>query len=230
MKRLIPLVTYCLLITGLVACGGAATPQILVPVTTDTPSVPLASPTAAATETVVPASLTPTNTPLPTSTFGPTPTETFLPMLELPTLESVEPAFDVWDGQPTYLGDSQPGFYFRVKYDPRVWALAPDSFGQPSLSHREIDYCILSPGGVRGMPPGVQVEHDIRQIGNLFFEINIALQNGVRQFVTYQATDNVIFTSFQLNFTDRIDDCIAAAETVLGTLISVAQSQATPIP
>jgi hypothetical protein len=151
-------------------------------------------------------------------------------MLDLPTLEAFEPALDVWDGQPTYIADSQPGFYFRVKYNPRLWALAPDSFGQPSLTHREIDYCILAPGGVRGMTPGIQVEHDTRQIGNLFFEINIALQNGVRQFITYQATDNVIFTSFQLNFTDRIDDCIAAAETVLGTLTSVPQAQATPVP
>ena len=40
----------------------------------------------------------------------------------------------------------------------------------------------------------MQVEHDMRKIGELYFEINTALHQGVRQFVTYQATDTVIFT------------------------------------
>jgi hypothetical protein len=172
----------------------------------------------------------PSTSPLPTATFGPTPTETLLPTLELPTLAVVEPASQVWDGVPTYLADSQPGFYFRLTYDPRLWAQVQDSFGQPALGHRAIEYCVLAPGGVRGMPPGVQVEHDLRKIGNLFFEINVALQQGTRQFITFQATDTVIFTSFQLNFVDRVDDCIADAEVVLGTLTSVPQDQATPVP
>ncbi len=224
MRRLLTLITtYYLLITVLTACGGAA-PEVFVPAATDTPLAPLASPTAPVpTETLTP-------TAPQTPTFGPTPTETLLPTLELPTLEVVEPALDVWDGVPTYLADSQPGFYFRVKYDPRVWGLVQDTYGQPALGHREIEYCILSPGGVRGMPPGVQVEHDSRKIGDLYFETNIVLLNGVRQFVTYQGGDGVIFTSFEVNFVDRIDDCLAAAETVLGTLKSVPQSQATPVP
>jgi hypothetical protein len=142
----------------------------------------------------------------------------------------VEPAFDVWDGLPTYLADSQPGFYFRVKYNPRIWAQTPDSFGQPALSHREIDYCILSPAQARGLTPGLQVEHDIRQLGNLFFEVNTAMQSGVRQFVSYQATDTVIFTGFRVDFVDRIDECLVDAETVLATLTSVPQSEATPVP
>ena len=116
MKRLITLFATCLLIIGLTACGGAATPQILEPATTDTPPMPLETPTAAATDTAVPASPTPTNTPPPTSTFGPTPTETFLPMLDLPTLEAFEPALDVWDGQPTYIADSQPGFTLLLSF------------------------------------------------------------------------------------------------------------------
>jgi hypothetical protein len=40
----------------------------------------------------------------------------------------------------------------------------------------------------------------------------------------------VIFTSFQVNFVERVDDCLAAAEIVLGTLASVPESQATPVP
>jgi hypothetical protein len=231
MKRLTLFIVCCFAIVGLSACGAAPTPTSLVPVMLS-PSVELTEPPIAlSTETALPTeTLPPTNTPPPTATFGPTPTETPLPTLELPTLAAVEPAFDVWDGAPTFIADSMPGFYFRVKYDPRTWALAPDSFGQPSLTHREIAYCIIAPGGVRGMTPGVQVEHDTRKIGNLYYEVNTVLQNGLRQFITYQATDKVIFTSFQLNFTDRIDDCIADAEVVLGTLISIPQDQATPVP
>ena len=218
MKRLILIIVFCSLI-ALTACGPAAT---------STPLVAEETPTALDTETPTPA--LPTATPLPTATFGPTPTETLLPTLELPTLAAVEPAFDVWDGLPTYLADSQPGFYFRVKYNPRIWAQTPDSFGQPALSHREIDYCILSPAQARGLTPGLQVEHDIRQLGNLFFEVNTATQSGVRQFVSYQATDTVIFTGFRVDFVDRIDECLVAAETVLATLTSVPQSEATPVP
>jgi len=233
MRRLI--VLSLILTFLLTACGGAAQP-FLVEVPTDTA---LASPTAPNTETPTaepplrPLSAptqTAANTAAVTPTFGPTATETFLPTLELSTLEAFEPALDVWDGQPTYLGDSQPGFFFRVKFNPRVWGLTQDSYGQPALGHREIEYCILAPSGVHGMPPGMQVDHDTRKIGSLYYEINIVLLNGQRQFVTYQATDGTIFTSFQVNFTDQIDACLADAETVLGTLVSVPQSQATPVP
>ena len=230
MRRLV--ILSILLITLLTSCGAPMEP-ILVPVTTNTA---LASPTAPATETpspIVPQSIPtqiPANTATITPTFGPTATETFLPTLELSTLEASEPAFDVWDGQPTYLGDSQPGFYFRLKFNPRVWGLTQDSYGQPALGHREIGYCILAPASARGMPPGMQVDHDTRKIGSLFYEINIVLLNSQRQFVAYQATDGTIFTSFQVNFTDQIDACLADAETVLGTMVSVPKSQATPVP
>jgi hypothetical protein len=227
MRRLAAL--SIILITLLTACGAPA--GILVPVPTDTA---LPSPIAPATETpspLIPQSIpTQTLAQTATATFGSTATETPLPTLELSTLESFEPALDVWDGQPTYLGDSQPGFYFRVKFSPRVWGLMQDAYGQPALVHREIEYCILAPGGVRGMTPGMQVEHDMRQIGTLFFEINTVLLNGQRQFVTYQASDGTIFTSFQVNFTDQIDACLADAEAVFGTLTSIPQSQATPVP
>ena len=225
MKRSLKLpVVSCLLIAILSACGAPAptaesfTPQIL--------QEGLATPAAPASETPAP-----TATPAPTSThIGPTPTETLLPTLALPTLESAEPPFEVWDGLPTYLADSQPGFLFRVKYDPELWALTEDSYGQPALGHRVIAYCILAPAGPRGMAPNVQVEHDTRKIGSLWFEVNVALLQGVRQFVAYQATDKVILTGFQVNFVDEIDACLADAEAALATLTSVAQAQATPIP
>lgn len=221
MKRSLILITvYCSLITVLSACAPAQLATASIP-----EDVTLSTPTAPASETP---SLVASQTPTPT--FGPTATETYLPTLELSTLEAFEPALDVWDGQPTYLADSQPGFFFRVKFNPRVWGLTEDSYGQPALGHREIEYCILAPVGPRGMTPGTQVEHDTRQIGPLFFEINVVLTQGARQFVTYQATDKIIFTSFQVNFVDEIDACLADAEAVLATLTSVPEYQATPIP
>jgi hypothetical protein len=215
-----------LLIFILAACGPQAMTEPM------SAQVELATPTAAA-SAKTPSPL-PTQTPAPsatvTPTFGPTATETLLPTLELPTLEAVEPALDIWDGQPTYLAESQPGYFFRVKYNPSVWGLTQDSYGQPALGHRSIEYCIIAPAFPRGMPPGTQVEHDTRQIGKLFFEINTVLINGQRQFVTYQATDNIIFTSFQVNFVAELDACLADAEAVFASLTSVPELQATPIP
>lgn len=202
-------------------------------VATDVPLVELETPTPPPSETPT---LAPTQTALPSPTLLPTivipATETLLPPLELPTMMATEPALSIWDGLPTYLADSQPGYFFRVKYDPETWGLTQDSYGQPALGHRTIEYCILAPGGVHGMAPGVQVEHDTRQIGPLYFEINVVLQQGVRQFVTYQAqtSDRTIFTSFQVNFVDEIDACLTDAEAVLATLTSIPESQATPIP
>jgi hypothetical protein len=226
MKRSFKLITVtCLLITVLSACGA---PALVEPARVPTSAVvELASPTAPATETPSPLP-PPSQTPAPT--LGPTATETALPTLELPPLELVEPALDVWDGRPTYIADSLPGYYFRVKFNPSLWGLTQDSYGQPALGHRNIEYCILAPGGVRGMPPGTQVEHDTRQIGKLFFEINTVLISGQRQFVTYQASDKTIFTSFQVNFVAEIDACLKDAEAVLATLTSVPEWQATPAP
>ena len=223
MKRSLKLITVtCLLIAVLSACGAPATAgPLLVPVT----STALASPSAAATPSPLPS---PTQTPTPT--LGPPATETPLPTLELSTLEAFEPALDVWDGQPTYLGDSQPGFYFRVKFNPRTWGLTQDNYGQPALGHRDIEACVLAPAGSHGLPPNMQAEHDTRQIGKLFWEVNVALLQGVRQFVTYQAGDTIIFTGFQVNFTDQINACLADAEAVLATLTSVPKSLATPAP
>jgi len=230
MKRLVLTAIPCLLLIGLTACGAPAAATMSAPLEVPTAAPVTEPPTVESLQPLEAATLTPADTATLPPTVAPTPTETLLPPLELPTLEAFEPALEVWDGVPTYLGDSQPGFYFRVKFDPRLWAQVQDSYGQPALGHREIEYCVLAPSGARGLPPGLQVDHDNRKIGALWFEINTVLLDGQRQFVTYQATDGTIFTSFQVNFVDRADDCLAAAETVLGTLASVPQSQATPVP
>lgn len=227
MKRLIAI--YSLLIPLLAACGSVPTlgPSLMA---TDAPqTTPHASETPALTDTPD-RTATVTITPSPRPTFGPTVTATLLPELILPSPAPSEPVFDVWDGVPTYLADSRPGFYFRVRYNTRIWAQTTDNFGQPALGHRDIPYCVIAPNLSGGLAPGLQVEHDMRKIGELFFEINIALQQGARQFVTYQASDGVIFTSFQVDFEEQPDECIAAAEIVLATLTSISQPQATPVP
>lgn len=227
MKHLIPV--SLVLITILSACVPSAATMQPEKVTEPPLASPLASPTLAPTETPT-ATLTPAILRTAAPTFGPTPTETLLPELVLPSPEPSEPIFDVWDGAPTYLADSRPGYYFRVRYNTRIWALTTDNFGQPALGHRNIPYCVIAPNLGGGLAPGLQVEHDMRKIGDLYFEINIVLQQGARQFVTYQATDGVIFTGFQVDFEEQADECIADAETVLGTLTSVPQTEATPAP
>jgi len=173
----------------------------------------------------------PTSTPQPTPTRIPsTPVETPLPPLELPTELSNLPALLAWDGAPTYLGDSQPGYAFRVFYDPETWALTQDQFGYPALGHRAIPYCVISVTSGRGLPANVSVEQDILYTDTVTFSVGTAFENGVKKFVTYTGGDGKIITAFQVSFEEQADECLTDAQTVLTTLRSVPASQATPTP
>lgn len=192
----------------------------------------LDTPTAAPTDTPEPAF---TSSPTATFTsepfalqFTPVPSETPLPTLELPTRSPNQKALQVWDGLPTYLADSQPGFDFRVRFDPDVWALTTDQFGSPALGHRSIQTCIISPTSGRGLPLNITVQQEVRKVGTVRYQISTAYLNGVEQFVNYTGGDGTILTAFQVSFQDQTDQCVADAETVLATLTSVSVSQATP--
>jgi len=136
----------------------------------------------------------------------------------------------VWDGTPTYLGDSQPGFSFRVTYDPDLWALTSDQFGFPALGNRSIPNCVMSAASGRGLPANMTVEHDVLYTGTITFDVNTVFENGVKKFVTYTGGDGTIITGFGVSFEEQADQCLADAVTVLSTLKSVPVSQATPQP
>jgi hypothetical protein len=136
----------------------------------------------------------------------------------------------VWDGTPTYLGESRPGYSFRVTYDPELWALTTDQFGFPALAHRKIEGCVISVTAGRGLPPSMTVEHEILYTGNVTFDVGNVFENGILKFVTYTGGDGTIFTSFEISFKEQVDDCRADALAVLSTLTSVPASQATPTP
>jgi hypothetical protein len=174
----------------------------------------------------------PTQTFTPEATFTPsiTPTETPLPPLLLPTEAVNAPAFMVWDGTPTYLGDSTPGYSFRVTYNPDLWALTTDQFGYPAIGHRNIPSCVISVTSGRGMPGNVTVEHDVLYADNITFDVAIASENGVRKFITYTGGDGTVITGFEVSFLEQSEACVADAVTVLSTLRSVPNTQATPQP
>lgn len=206
------------------SCGGAAPTIAEEPVMTESPTQSFL---AENTPTSEPAqTFTPESPPTPTVV----PTETPLPPLELPTEVSNAPALLAWDGTPTYLGDSQPGFSFRVMYDPDVWALTEDQFGYPALGHRAIPYCVISITAGRGLPANISVEQDILYTDRLTFFVGTAFENGVRKFVTYTGGDGTIVTAFEVSFQEQADKCLADAMTVITTLRSVPVSQATPQP
>ena len=212
----------------LASCSAAApaateAPAIEAPATA-APEFPLVienSPTTEPTQTF---------TPEPTQTASVTPTETQLPPLDLPTEAVNAPAKMVWDGAPTYPGDSQPGFSFRVTYDPDLWAVTVDQIGFPALGHRGIPYCAISPASGRGLPANMTVEHDILYLEKIYYEVNTAYQDGVKKFVTYIGGDKIVFTGFEVVFEEQADQCLADAETVLSTLQSISVSLATPPP
>lgn len=225
-----------LMTTGLLlaACAPAATamPAPAVPTDTSQPqvlaSLVLSSPSGqanAATPTEVV-----TGTPAPfVLDLTPVSTDTPIPTLEIPTEVARPPTLQVWDGAPTYLADSRPGYYFRVSFDPSAWALTTDSFGFPSLIHRAITNCTISPRSGHDLPPNAAVEQETRRINGISYQISTVSVDGVKQSVTYTAGDGRIFTAFQVSVQDRPDQCLLEAETVLGTLISVPVSEATPI-
>lgn len=226
-------VVFILILSLIVSsCGGAAaTEEPAAPAEEPAPQVIDAAPTA---EPVLPentptAEPTSTLEPIPTEIL-PTPTETPLPPLELPTEIVNAPSLLAWDGTPTYLGDSQPGFDFRVLYDPGVWALTQDQFGYPAIGHREIPYCVISVTSGRGLPANISVEQDILYADKVTLYVGTAFENGVKKFVTYTGGDGTIITAFEVSFQELADECIADAEAVITTLQSIPASRATPEP
>lgn len=167
--------------------------------------------------------------PSPTEVLS-TPTDTPLPTLELPTEPANAPVQMVWDGPPTYLGDSTPGYSFRVTYDPELWAVTTDQFGFPALAHRNIPGCIITPASGRGLPANTTVEHNVLHDEELTFDVGNVYENGVLKFVTYTGGDGTIITGFEVIFEEQVDECLREAVTALSTLTSVPVSQATPEP
>ena len=240
-RRIILILILMLLIT---ACGGAAAPATQAPAATEPPpaatEVPATEEPAATeppafqsleapTRAVTPSQPTPALQPTSTQVL-PTRTDTPLPTLELPTEVVNPPAQMVWDGVPTYLAESTPGFAFRVTYDPELWALTTDQFGFPALGHRTIPACVISVTSGRGLPLSMTVEHDMLSMGDVTFDIGNVFENGVLKFVTYTGGNGTIITGFQVSFEEQADECRAQAFAVLSTLTSIPASRATPTP
>ena len=179
------------------------------------PSSPLATPTHLATS--IPFTANPTFTSEPS-----TPTETLLPALELPTERANAPALVAWTGLPTYLGDSDPGLLFRVDYDPDLWAQTEGNFGDIVLGNRQMPYCTVTPWSGRGLPADWKVTHDFRYIGSASFDVNTVTYQGIVKFVSYVGGDGHVLTGFQVSFNEQKDECLLAAEAILGTLRSFA--------
>lgn len=227
-RRILLILVLSLVLTS---CGGAAPAATQAPAATEAP----VTEAPAATEdffggvnTATPEPPTETFTPAPTNTPAATSTDTPLPTLDLPTEAINAPARAVWDGVPTYPGESTPGFAFRVTYDPDLWALTTDQFGFPALAHRNLAGCIISETSGRGLPPTLTVEHDVLRTDTVTFDVGIALENGVKKFVTYTGGDGNVITAFEVSFTEQSDACLADAVTVISTLRSIPASQATP--
>lgn len=184
-------------------------------------SLPPSTPTALRLQATATPPLELTPTPRNTATLpGPTPTETLLPLLELPTAPIFAPSRMAWTGQPTYPADSEPGLLFRVDYDPDLWAQTEGNFDEILLAHRLIPYCAITPWTGRGLPAGLQVEHEFRVIGGANFDVHTVTRQGALEFMAYIGGDRKILTGFQVSFEEQKEQCIEAAEVVLATLRS----------
>ena len=241
-RRILLVLILMVLVTS---CGAAApatqAPAATEPAATEAPATeaPAGTEEPAATEPPAFQSLeaptrsasqsTATLPPVPTQVVV-TPTDTPLPPLELPTEVVNAPEQMVWDGTPTYLAESTPGYAFRVTYDPDVWALTTDQFGFPALGHRAIPGCVISVASGRGLPLSMTVEHDMWDTGAAVFDVGNVFENGALKFITYTGGNANIITGFQLSFEEQAEECRAHAIAVLATLTSVRSSQATPTP
>jgi len=182
----------------------------------------------------LPATLVPTPTltasPQPFALeLTPLPTATALPPLELPTQPAFLQGTQVWDGLPTYPAESRPDFYFRLLYDPNAWALTTNQYGYPALASRAIAGCSIAPAAGRGLPLSGSVSHETRRVGDVTYQISKAVVGGAAQFVNYAGGNGVIYTAFEVSFSDAPEGCLQAAEGVLGTLRSVPSLEATPV-
>ena len=228
------LIVFLMLALLLAACspGASSLPFVVTITSVAAPATPQslqATPLPQASAT----SSADTDTPAPTvsdTPSGPTPTDTLLPPLDLPTEKPSLPALSAWTGEPTYPGDSQPGRLFRLDYDPSIWAQTGGDFGGIVLGHRQINYCTITPWAGRGLPSDWKVEHDFRQIGNVPYDVNTAIAPpGVVKYVTYVGGDQLLLTGFQVAFQEQQDQCIKDAEVVLASLRSfAAQPTITP--
>jgi hypothetical protein len=220
------------LICALVACGAAA------PSAYEMPPSDLETQQAELHPALQPPSSAPAvggqANPTPASNFillyTPAPTETTVPPLELPPLEAGAPPALTWDGRPTYLAESQPGYFFRVQYDPEIWAQTRDISGIAALGHRSIAYCLIAPSSGRGLPLNAVVEHETRKLGVITYEVNTVFASGQVQLVTYVGGDGLIVTGFEVVFQEDVETCLSDAEVVLGSLQSISQLQATIVP
>lgn len=158
----------------------------------------------------------------------PLPTATALPTLELPTQPASPQGTQVWDGLPTYPSESRSDYYFRLLFDPNAWALTTNQFGYPALASRNISGCSLAPAVGRGLPLSGSAAHEVRQIGEVTFQVSTVSLGGAARFVNYAGGNGVIYTAFEVSFLDSAEGCLAAAEGVLGTLRSVPSLEATP--
>ncbi len=198
----------------------APVPVPATPTSTSSPPlvVTLAPP---ATETPTPGPFLLNLTPLPSATA--------LAALILPPSPAVPMDLQVWDGLPTYPAESQPGFLFRLRFAPNDWALITDQFGYPVLASRGLPGCLISPAAGRGLPPSGSVDHEVRIVGDVTYQISRASLGGTLKFVSYAGGQGRIFTSFEVSFRDQVEACLQLAETVLGSLRSVPLGEATPV-
>jgi hypothetical protein len=180
-------------------------------------------PTATESATPLPA----TDTPIP-----PTPTETPLPTLDLPTLSAARlPERILWTGLPTYPGDSQPGYLFRIEYDPELWAQTEDNFDEIVLAHRDLPGCILSAYAGRGLPMTWRVETEFTQEGDSFIEVNRIFSEEKLEFMTFFISDSRVRTAFRLELGENPNACLQDTQEILSSIRSLfARPTVTPTP
>src|SRR5512138_1073069 len=196
LRRIIIILILALALTG---CGAPAT---MAPAATQAPATEALVDAATQAPTEAPATEVATEAPALQAVETPTPaiqTDTPLPTLALPSEAANAPTQMVWDGVPTYLGESTPGYSFRVTYDPDIWALTTDQFGFPALAHRQIPVCVITVTSGRGLPADMTVEHDILHTGKVSFDVSKVSENGVLKFVTYVGGDGTIITGFEVS-------------------------------
>lgn len=229
MIRLNRILLYTLLAVWLTACAPPNALVVTVP-PEEPPAAMQASPTAPdgmpgepARQSTPEAAITPPQ--------GIAPEETPLPPLELAPPEANLRPVETWDGLPTYLAESAPDTYFRLNYNPYVWAHTEDLFGQIVLAHREIPYCVIMPVTGRGLPMSFNTERETRLVGPIEYEINLTYKDDILQFVSYYGgTPGELYTGFQVSVPEeQSETCLQEAETVLATLRAVPLDQATPV-
>lgn len=203
MQKLRLIVSFTTL-SGVLLLTGCNLPLPAAPPSTDTLE------TAAASLTATPLPVHPSSTQVP----GNSPTMTSLPT----RVSTMQPPDNVWV---IPCRENITKNCSQMEFDTVKWEVVPQAYSwSPKLVHRTIAGCEIVPSGGRGLKDdGWSVEHDLKTLGTVQYELFRVSEGDELRFIGYWLLipEEGSMAYSEVRFENDQDGCIQDAEAVLTT-------------